>query len=232
MRAVIFDMDGVLFDSEPVYLDIMHDYLVSLGAGFSKSDLNFIVGSSSRTVYDELERRSGGVVDASTVRAGMIERAEAARIDYARIVEPHARELLERLRGEGFVIGLASSATRYFIDLALDSAALAGYFDVVVSGEQFRESKPNPEIYLHTLGELGVAAREALVVEDSSYGIEAAVRAGIRVAAVRDRRFGIDQSAADFRIDGLHEVWPLVEALTAETRRPGAREETPCIPDA
>ncbi|MFT3797679.1 HAD family hydrolase [Microbacterium sp.] len=211
MRAVIFDMDGVLFDSEPVYLALFYDYLISQGSTLAREDLHVVVGSSSHVVYEDIARRSGTGLDAATLRAGLVERAEAADIDYGRILDPDATGVLDGLRRRGLRVALASSAPRRFIDLALRAGGIADRFDLVVSGEQFRESKPNPEIYLHTLRALDVDARQALVVEDSQYGIMAAAGAGIRVAAVRDHRFGIDQSAADFHIDRLTEVWGIID---------------------
>ena len=76
----------------------------------------------------------------------------------------------------------------------------------MVSGHQVHASKPNPEIYLHTAQALGVKPAECLAIEDSSYGIEAARRAGMKVFAYRDERYGVDQSKADSIIDDMRDV--------------------------
>ena len=83
--------------------------------------------------------------------------------------------------------------------------------DAVVSGEQFKESKPNPEIYLYTIKELNVNKDEAIIIEDSSKGILAANRAGIKVLALKDDKFGLDQSQADIIIDELNDIIKLIE---------------------
>ena len=82
-----------------------------------------------------------------------------------------------------------------------------------MSGKQFRESKPDPEIYLYTLSRLGLPAEDCLVVEDSVYGIQAAKAAGLTVAAVRDQRFSFDQSAADYLIDRTADLENILEDM-------------------
>ena len=78
--------------------------------------------------------------------------------------------------------------------------------DVIVSGEMFRESKPNPEIYKFTLKKLGLEARECVAIEDSTYGIQAAKGAGITTFAKKDNRFHYNQSIADVVIDDLSQI--------------------------
>ena len=79
-------------------------------------------------------------------------------------------------------------------------------FDLIVSGNQFRQSKPNPEIYHYTAATLGIPEEQCFVVEDSTVGIQAAKNAGMTVAAYQDDRFGFDQSAADYHITSISEI--------------------------
>ena len=88
---------------------------------------------------------------------------------------------------------------------------LRKYFTLIVSGEQFKESKPNPEIYLHAIKELNVNKDEAIIIEDSPKGILAANRAGIKVLALKDDKFGLDQSQADIIINELNDIIKLIE---------------------
>ena len=85
----------------------------------------------------------------------------------------------------------------------------SGIIELVVSGESFYRSKPDPEIYSHTAVSLGVGAGECLVVEDSTAGITAAHRAGMQVAALVDDRFGFDRSLADFEVGRLRDILEL-----------------------
>ena len=80
------------------------------------------------------------------------------------------------------------------------------WFDLVVSGGQFKQSKPNPEIYHYTAKTLKVKEAEFFVIEDSEVGIEAGKAAGMTVAALRDERFGFDQSKADYMMESLMEI--------------------------
>ena len=79
-------------------------------------------------------------------------------------------------------------------------------FDLIVSGKQFKQSKPNPEIYHYTANILGVREDECFVVEDSTVGIEAAYRAGMSIAGLKDDRFEFDQSKADYHIDHISDI--------------------------
>lgn len=85
-----------------------------------------------------------------------------------------------------------------------------------MSGKWFKNSKPDPEIYLYTLNKLGLLAEDCIVVEDSTYGIQAAKAAGLTVAAVRDTKFGLDQSMADYLIDQTCDLKGLLEHMTDE----------------
>ena len=108
------------------------------------------------------------------------------------------RPLLEWMKAEGYVLALASSSSEEAIRQMLDALELHGYFSHIISGKMFKESKPNPEIYLYALSVLGLPARDCMAVEDSTYGICAAKAAGLQVAAVKDDRFSFDQSQADW----------------------------------
>ena len=81
----------------------------------------------------------------------------------------------------------------------------------MVSGNQFKKSKPDPEIYLYTASCLGVKPEECLAVEDSTIGITAAHRAGMKIAAMIDERYGFDQSLADYRLSGVKDVLEVVK---------------------
>uniref|UniRef100_UPI003AB227B0 HAD family hydrolase n=1 Tax=Catenibacterium sp. TaxID=2049022 RepID=UPI003AB227B0 len=130
--------------------------------------------------------------------------------DYKAVVRPQIYPVLEHL-SKHYKIALASSSSLSTINTALNQAGLRKYFSLIVSGDQFKESKPNPEIYLYTIKELNVNKDEAIIIEDSSKGILAANRAGIKVLALKDDKFGLDQSQADIIIDELNDIIKLIE---------------------
>lgn len=213
IKAVIFDLDGVIIDSEPVYLGMLYDYLTENSIPVQRGQLDFSVGGSSKDVYAKVETLCQGKLTTADMRNYLLESAKIIGEGYREMLNPNVAALMEYLKENSFRIALASSSSMHIIDTVLDVCGLRGYFEVVVSGEIFRESKPHPEIYIHTLELLRLRSEDCLVVEDSVYGIEAAVNAGIRVIAKKDHRFGIDQSKADYYVDDLLEIKGVLEAL-------------------
>ena len=136
-------------------------------------------------------------------------------IDYRDYLFPGVPDLLDHLKSQGYTLALASSSKKKAIHRMLKENQIECYFNIIVSGEDFKESKPNPEIYHDTRAKLQFVPEECLIVEDSSYGIQAGKAAGMEVVAIKDTRFSFDQSAADYFIDkttDLINLLPLVEA--------------------
>jgi HAD superfamily hydrolase (TIGR01509 family) len=126
--------------------------------------------------------------------------------DYKSILNPGVIETLEFLKKNNFKVALASSSKMHIIQKAIKQCEIASFFDFVISGEQFKESKPNPEIYLTAIKAIGCTPCECIVVEDSSYGIEAGSSAGTYVIAKKDDRFNFDQTKADDQIEQIDEI--------------------------
>ena len=129
--------------------------------------------------------------------------------DYQALINPGAVETIRELPRRGVRVALASSSSMNSIVEVLDACGLSDAFEYVVSGEQFKESKPEPDIYLHALDLLGLPADRCCCVEDSVPGITAGKRAGLTVIAKREERFGFSQDAADKIIDQLPELLTL-----------------------
>lgn len=132
-------------------------------------------------------------------------------LPYKELIFPDVLKVLNEVKSQGLKIGLASSSVKADIFRALEENRLQGFFDIVLSGEEFKESKPNPEIYLTALKQLNVQASRALIIEDSEKGIAAGVAADVEVWAIRDNRFGMDQSAAKGLLDSLTDVLDLIK---------------------
>lgn len=203
VKAVIFDMDGVLIDSEPHYAEDMYRFLYSWDVHVPREEMNRMAGAQ----WIKTEEWMAGLMGVSLEELRERYRAYAVSAgfepDYQAWLNPGVREVLTYLKGKGIKLGIASSTALAEIKKMVKVNGIAGYFDVLVSGHELPESKPAPDIYLHALESLGVTGEEALAVEDSTIGIMAAKRAGMRVAAKRDDRFGFDQSMADYSVDGL-----------------------------
>lgn len=209
--AVIFDMDGVLIDSEYFYLNRIHSELVKNYPWIKQEDLFPTVGMSGpeeRELLHRLAKISPGDEDFDKE----IERIHGASEieDFNDVLYPEVPGVLERLKKEGYQIALASSSSLKTIQRMLRQCRLEQYFESVISGEQLKESKPNPEIYLKTMERLQRKPQECLVVEDSTYGVRAGVSAGACVAARLDGRFHFDQSGASHYIRTLEDLWEVL----------------------
>lgn len=212
VKAVIFDMDGVLVDSERAYRSCVAAYFENLGNPLGSEELDAMAGASV-TKSNELlsewwmratgEKRFGGDIDREIYES-------SGQIDYAAIMFGDVPPTLSALKNRGYRLAIASSSPRDVIGHVLDVCGIGSCFELIVSGTDFEESKPNPAIYLYTLDALGLGADECRVVEDSDYGITAATRAGISVIARREERFGFSQEGATYYIDTFSELLDLL----------------------
>ena len=213
IKAVIFDMDGVLNDSEIVYLNHMHEKLKLKYPDIRRDALFAVVGATAKRTKEILSGVIGEDANSQEFQELYAGIWADCRPDYPSILRKEVPELLKEIQSRGYLVALASSTSRAGIEEVLTTCGLKEYFNYLVSGEEFKESKPNPEIYLHTADALQCSPGECLVVEDSTYGVMAAHGAGMTVASLIDERFGFDQSLADYHIPGLGEVLEILERL-------------------
>lgn len=206
IKAVIFDMDGVIVDSEIVYMDYLLDFARTKNPDATMESLNPMVGLSRKDSWSVMAAAVKNGQPWEELRDEFSKLDIYSRVDYRKIFRPEAKTVTEELKKRGYLVALASSTGPKLIGRIMDETGMRQEFDLIVSGAQFKQSKPNPEIYHHTAAELGVPESECFVIEDSTVGIQAAKAAGMKVAALRDDRFGFDQSLADYHVDRLTEV--------------------------
>ena len=222
-NAVIFDMDGVLIDSEIAYRDLHQRFFASRGVEVSIDEWNLLAGSSRKVErrYYEMwwERSLGERLSGEEIAALEHEYSKRNPIDHAAIMNPGVPETLAALRERGLRLALASSSPLHYIRKVLDVCGLAEFFEVVESGDELKQSKPHPEIYLLTLEKLGLPASSCCAVEDSDYGIEAARSAGIYTIAKREERFNFTQAEANAIVDGIPDVIGVVEDYLGDAAR-------------
>jgi HAD superfamily hydrolase (TIGR01509 family) len=208
-RAVIFDMDGVLVDGEPLHFAAARDVLAGFGAELTWETYTDWIGETFDTIWPDIQRRFALPVD-----RGEYERAFGPRVQeqYARhaVAMLGARDLLARLHGAGVPLGLATSTKRPRVDPTLARLDLARFLSATVSGDEVARGKPNPEIYLAAAARLGVDPERCLVLEDSPAGVASGRAAGMRVIGVRinggsgrplDGADRIIESLTDFDLD-------------------------------
>ncbi|MDO4264885.1 MAG: HAD family phosphatase [Eubacteriales bacterium] len=207
-KAVIFDMDGVIIDSEGIYLDNIYRFVKSYRPDVQKSELYQVVGRGSRDSWERIAEVSGTGYSWEEMRhlyRDEWERDHVLKIDYKEIFRKEIAELLNTARHAGLKTAVASSTRYELVVRVMQETGISGLLDLIMSGEFFERSKPDPSIYLKTAELLHVLPEECLVLEDSTVGIRAAHAAGMEVAALIDDRFCFDRSLADHEIKNLME---------------------------
>lgn len=210
IKAVIFDMDGVLIDSEPSNLRQLYDFYKEYGFVADASFLISLVGSSLEYTWRVSIEKMKKDWSQDEFYEHFDAYAKEHEVSYRDILNPGVKETLLWLRQHGYHTAIGSSSTLLNIQRMLKECELEGMFDLVFSGEMFHESKPNPEIYLTIAKKLQVEPENCMVIEDSTFGIEAGKRAGMKTIALKDTKFSIDQSFADDMILKITDIQQLL----------------------
>lgn len=219
-RAVIFDLDGVLADSEPWWNEIDAKLLAKYGITYRGEYHENVLGVGYRLAVEFYKKTFGLSVLAEEL---MRRRGEIAAEFFAKRIElfPATKQVLEQLRQMNLRLAVATSSVSASARPFLERHQLAALFDVIVTGDDIERGKPHPDIYLRTAEKLRLPAGACLVIEDALAGIAAAKAAKMRVAAVPDTRPSgsnrfVDLSEyekqADYLLGSLSEIPPLIRA--------------------
>jgi mannitol-1-/sugar-/sorbitol-6-/2-deoxyglucose-6-phosphatase len=222
--AVIFDLDGVLADSEPWWNQIDAKLLAEYGVSYRGEYHRNVLGISYRLA---VEFYKNAFHISASVEELMRRRGEIATDFFANRVDlfPFAKTTLEQLREMKLPLGVATSSVSASARPLLDRTGIRGLFNVVITGDEVQQGKPHPDIYLRAAKKLGISPEACLVIEDSLAGIAAGKGANMRVAAIPDRRF-VDpreyEKEADYVLGNLLEIPALIYRVNA-----AASEEHP-----
>ena len=215
--AVIFDLDGVLVDSEPTWDDVRRRYVADAGGrwadGAELAMLGMATAEWSRYVHDELGVAAPPDEIAEAVIGGMAARYAADGPPFL----PGALDAVRRMAAR-WPLGLASSSPARLIASTLEAGGLTDSFRVTRSTEQAGAGKPDPAVYLQVAKELGVPPERCAAVEDSTNGIRSAAAAGLRVIAIPTRSFPASEEA----LARAAAVLPSLDALTEAVVDPSA----------
>ncbi|HXF97743.1 MAG TPA: HAD family phosphatase [Gaiellaceae bacterium] len=187
IEAVVFDLDGVLLDSEQVWDEVREELTRERGGRWHARAQADMMGMSSREWSRYMHEVLGVPDPPEEISAEVVRRMEARYRERLPLV-PGAAEAVRRLAGR-FRLALASSSNRPLIELVLERTGLAPCFQAAVSSEEVARGKPAPDVFLEAARRLGVAPARCAAVEDSANGIRAARAAGMRVLAIPNRRY-------------------------------------------
>ena len=216
-HAVIFDLDGVLADSEPWWNQIDAKLLAEHGINYRGEYHRNVLGVSYRLAVDFY--KNAFHIPAS-VEELMRRRGEIATDFFANRVGlfSSAKTTLEQLREMKLPLAVATSSVSASARPFLDRTGIRSLFSVVVTGDEVQQGKPHPDIYLRTAEKFGVAPEACLVIEDALAGVAAAKAANMRVAAIPDKRF-VDpreyENEADYVLGSLSEIPALIRRVNA-----------------
>ena len=205
--AVVFDMDGVLIQSEEVWDDVREKYVRERGGRYDSEIQRAMMGMSSPEWSRYLHEHAGVPDEPDAINVEVVRLMLAAYRDHLPLI-PGALDAVRRLAAR-FPLGLASSSNRELIDTVLDVAGLAPLFAATVSSEEVAHGKPAPDVYLEAAGRLGIAPGRCTAVEDSHGGIRSAKGAGMRVVAIPNPSYPPGDEAlalADVTIASLDEL--------------------------
>ena len=207
MRAFIFDMDGVLVDTQCIHSQTTAAALNEAGISCSWQDLSEFAGTKRGFGITTMAERQHVSVDIEAV---------CERKEELFLAEIHQRQLepidgipalLKSLRAHGVHTAIASSSAPSFIDYIVDTIHIRGYFEELISGQTLPRSKPDPAIYLLAAKRLGVRPRDCVVLEDAGMGVQAAKAAGMYCIGYRNPNSGQqDLSLADQLVDHISEI--------------------------
>lgn len=216
-RAVIFDLDGVLADSEPWWNEIDKKLLGEYGVAYRGEHHQNVLGVSYQVAVEFYKKTFGLTAPTEEL---MRRRVEIATEFFGHRVGlfPLTRAVLKELQQMNLPLALATSSVSASARPFLDRHQLTAFFDVIVTGDEIEWGKPHPDVYLRAADKLGVPPDACLVIEDALSGIAAGKAAKMRVAAIPDTRF-VDareyEKEADYLLRELSEIPPLVRSDAA-----------------
>jgi HAD superfamily hydrolase (TIGR01509 family) len=217
IKAVIFDMDGVIIDSEPFHWEVNRRIFSLLGIDVSEKEYCRYIGVSNTSMWTDIRRGRG-------LRQSVEELVEMqvnGNIDFMKNerVDPVGGviDLIAGLKKAGLLLAVASSSPYRIIEMVLEKFVLRRYFDGIVSGEDFENGKPAPDIFLAAAVLLKVTPDQCVVIEDATHGVEAAKAARMKCIGFHNihspgQKLGkADMVIDDFTAIGVSDVLSLAE---------------------
>lgn len=208
IKAIIFDMDGVIVDTEYWYQQRRQNFLKSLGYELNLEWQSFI-GETFSSLWDQI--KDDVDLPLEEIEQKYAKYKKENHIDYNGLLIPGIKPIIQFLHEKGYKLAVASSSTMKDIKQCLETNDLTEYFSVVNSARDLNDPKPSSLVYLQTLKDLKLQAHEVLAIEDSFAGITAAKNAKITTIAYQNPKYELDQSKADFQIVQPAQILTILE---------------------
>lgn len=207
LRAIVFDMDGVIVDSEPVYLQANHNVCAAYGTRLSNEENASFVGLPDRETWSCVKARHE--LSASVEELIAASRKEYRRLVFAKGIGPidGIDALMRELHGHGLLLAVASSTSRAVVDEICAGLRLDRYLTAKAGGDEVPRGKPYPDVYVLAMQRLGVVPEHCVAIEDSRNGVRAAQAAGLKCVGFHNPSSGNqDLSETELRVAALHEL--------------------------
>lgn len=209
LRAVIFDMDGVIIDSEPAHVKFENQIFKSLGITVTDGDHMAYVGTTSHFMWETLRVKN----NLSQSLEELVSNDRNKYLEYLKsdkneiVLIEGVREFIKELHNKGVKLAIASSSPLDVIRIVVKRYELDEFFDELVTGDFVENSKPAPDIFLYAANKLGVRSEECIVIEDSCNGSKAAKNAGMKCVGYKNLNSGNqDLSCADVVVDTFSKI--------------------------
>ncbi|MBU3199904.1 HAD family phosphatase [Clostridium estertheticum] len=209
LKAVIFDMDGVIIDSEPAHMKLENETYKKLGIEVTGDEHHSFVGATSHYMWDSLKNKH-------KLNQTLDELIEYDRSKYFKYLNSDeceitlidgVKELIKDFHENGIKLAIASSSPLNVIMAIANKFQIEEYFEVFVTGDYVERSKPEPDIFIFASKKLGVSPENCIVIEDSHNGVRAAKKAGMKCVGINSDAAGSqDISMADLVINSFKEV--------------------------
>lgn len=209
IKAIFFDLDGTLMDSEMYYINGTKEWLNSLNIQYDENEIMKIVGLTMEDTYKFLAKLSG--LSYSDCIMYNEDYFNSHPINFVELIFKEVKVVFQKLNERGYKIAICSMSPYKYIRKFVEDNNLDRYVNFCISGEDLKHNKPAPDIYLKSLKDLNLKKDEVIVVEDAYSGIMAAINAGLKVFARDASRYHVDQSAACGVLSCLDDLFKILE---------------------
>lgn len=204
IKAVLFDLDGTLIDSETYYVNETYKYVVLHNKQIKREDCFGIIGLTMPETYEYVSKLVN--LDYQTTQKEYDQHFIENKIVFKDLLFGDVTDCFDYLKKNNISIGICSMSNETYVKKCIEDCGLGKYVDYYIGGDECKHNKPNPEIYLKALNVLKMEQKNVIVVEDAATGIMAGKNAGLYVVARDASRFKMKQDLADIIIKDLKEL--------------------------